>query len=55
MPDSDRPAAALVGARNCTHYGERMALEYGEKLAENGISIISGWQEELMAPDKEVH
>lgn len=42
LPDSDRPAAALVGARNCTHYGERMALEYGEKLAENGISIISG-------------
>ena len=42
LPDGDRPAAALVGARNCTHYGERMALEYGEKLAENGISIISG-------------
>ncbi len=42
LPTVTDPPAALVGARNCTHYGERMALEYGEKLAENGISIISG-------------
>lgn len=35
-------AAAIVGARRCTHYGEAMALEYGEVLAQAGVQIISG-------------
>ena len=42
LPDPGRKAAAIVGARRCTPYGEQMALEYGKALAEAGIPIISG-------------
>lgn len=35
-------SAAIVGARRCTHYGEEMALMYGEQLAGAGVQIISG-------------
>ena len=31
-----------MGARSCTPYGEKYALEYGKKLAECGIQVISG-------------
>lgn len=34
--------AAIVGARQCSPYGERMAMEFGEVLAAKGIDIISG-------------
>ena len=40
--DEKRKSAAIVGARNCTAYGEQMALQYGKSLAEAGIQIISG-------------
>ncbi len=33
---------AIVGARQCSPYGERMAIEFGETLAARGIEIISG-------------
>lgn len=42
LPDSRRPAVAIVGARRCTHYGEQMALEYGECLGSAGFNVISG-------------
>ena len=42
LPDEKRKSAAIVGARNCTAYGEQMALQYGKGLAEAGIQIISG-------------
>ena len=42
LPPEDRKAIAIVGARKCTPYGEKYALEYGEKLAQCGISVISG-------------
>lgn len=42
LPEEDRPSVAIVGARKCTPYGESMALEYGERLAENGVQIVSG-------------
>lgn len=42
MPDEKRPAVAIIGARNCSGYGAMMAKELGEKLAENGIGIVSG-------------
>ena len=42
LPDEKRKSAAIVGARNCTAYGEQMALQYGKILAEAGIQIISG-------------
>lgn len=42
LPDPHKKTAAIVGARNCTRYGEKYAMEYGEKLAENGVQIVSG-------------
>lgn len=42
LPEEENMTAAIVGARRCTHYGEQMALEYGEALAEAGVQIISG-------------
>lgn len=33
---------AMVGARRCSPYGESMAIQFSESLAENGIEIISG-------------
>lgn len=42
LPDDEKMSAAIVGARHCTTYGEALALEYGEILADAGIQIISG-------------
>ncbi|CUX20997.1 DNA-processing protein DprA [Clostridium sp. C105KSO13] len=42
VPEKTKKTVAIVGARRCTHYGEKYALEYGEKLAQCGITIISG-------------
>ncbi len=42
LPGEERPAAAIVGARRCTPYGEALALEYGEALARAGVQVISG-------------
>lgn len=42
LPDDDVPAAAIVGARNCTEYGRQMAEKLAYELGENGIQIISG-------------
>ncbi len=39
---SMRPAAAIVGARNCSHYGEEMAFALALELARRGVQIISG-------------
>lgn len=42
LPDEERPAVAIVGARRCTPYGEEMAIVFAEKLALAGVQIISG-------------
>ena len=42
LPEEDRKTAAIVGARKCTAYGEKYALEFGEKLAACGVQIVSG-------------
>lgn len=42
LPEPTEVTVAIVGARQCTPYGEQMALEYGEALAKAGISVISG-------------
>lgn len=42
LPDDQKPSAAIIGARNCTCYGEKMALEYAEVLACHDVQIISG-------------
>ena len=42
MPDDTKKTVAIVGSRHCTTYGEQLALEYGEVLADAGVQIISG-------------
>lgn len=38
----ERPSVAIIGARNCSEYGRRMAQHYGRELAAAGVQIISG-------------
>lgn len=42
LPEKRRRTAAIVGARNCTYYGETYARKIGKILSEAGISLISG-------------
>ncbi len=42
LPKEDSPSIAIVGARNCSHYGANMALEYARFLGKSGIQVISG-------------
>ena len=42
LPKEKRPSVAIIGARRCSAYGERQALEYGQCLAAAGVQIISG-------------
>ena len=42
LPADGIPAAALIGARACSEYGAYAAREFGSKLAQTGIQIISG-------------
>lgn len=42
LPDPDKKSVAIIGARNCSGYGMRMAEEFAGFLGRNGILIISG-------------
>ncbi|MCM1136151.1 MAG: DNA-processing protein DprA, partial [Clostridium sp.] len=42
LPKQECPAAAVIGARECSEYGSSMAKAFAGKLAEAGVSIISG-------------
>ena len=42
LPCEDMPTAAIVGARKCTPYGEKMAAAFAEALAISGVQVISG-------------
>lgn len=42
LPPEGMKTAAIVGARQCSPYGEKYALEYGRKLGECGVPVISG-------------
>lgn len=42
LPDESLPAIAVVGARKCTPYGEKYAMEFAAALANGGANIISG-------------
>ncbi|WP_330582572.1 DNA-processing protein DprA [Suipraeoptans intestinalis] len=42
LPKEGQKTAAIVGARQCSRYGERFALEYGKVLGKAGVQIISG-------------
>lgn len=40
--DFEKTTVAVVGARNCTKYGMKIAHDIGFQLAVNGINVISG-------------
>ena len=42
LPSEEGTSVAIVGARQCSAYGETMAKRFSRVLAENGIQIISG-------------
>lgn len=42
LPDESKKTAAIVGARECSPYGEVMARAFAERLAGAGVQIVSG-------------
>lgn len=42
LPENKRPAAAIIGARECSEYGRYMARAFGGELAKAGVAVISG-------------
>ena len=42
LPPENAPSVAIIGARNCSGYGREQARLFAEKLALNGITVISG-------------
>ncbi len=42
LPNPARKSLAIIGARNCSAYGERMAKEFAEIIGGAGVQIISG-------------
>ncbi len=42
LPDESRMSVAVVGARQCSAYGEKLAKELGRELGKNDINVISG-------------
>ena len=42
LPRKEQLSVAIVGARECTTYGEMMARQYAEALSDAGVQIISG-------------
>jgi len=42
LPDEKIPSVAIIGARECSAYGEYIASELGKTLGSQGIQVISG-------------
>ncbi len=42
LPTPDAPAVSIIGARVCSSYGKHTAELFAEKLAANGVTVISG-------------
>lgn len=42
LPDEQLFSVAIVGARNCSRYGEKHAYEFAKALSGHGIQVISG-------------
>lgn len=42
LPDGQKKRAAVIGARRCTPYGEKYAIDFARALAGSGVEIISG-------------
>ncbi len=42
LPDPQKKKAAIIGARRCSPYGEKYAMDFAHALAGRGVEIISG-------------
>ena len=42
LPQSNTPSVAVIGARQCSAYGEHIARTLGEYLGKMGVNVISG-------------
>ncbi len=42
LPEEQRPAAAVIGARECSEYGSYVARAFAGEMAKAGVSIVSG-------------
>lgn len=42
LPDIRQRSLAIVGARDCSEYGQYVARHFAEKMAQNGVVVISG-------------
>ncbi len=42
LPDKEKRSVGIVGARQCSYYGKRMAERMAAALAECGVQVISG-------------
>lgn len=42
LPEENIPSVAIIGARECSAYGEYIAAELGKTLGAQGIQVISG-------------
>lgn len=42
LPEDDKGAIAIIGARSCSEYGRYIAEEFGGYIASHGYNVISG-------------
>ena len=42
LPDMGKKRVAVIGARRCTPYGEKYAVDFARALAKCGVEVISG-------------
>lgn len=42
LPQAEKKAVALIGARDCSEYGRYMAGQFGAAFAKAGVQVISG-------------
>lgn len=42
LPSNDKPSVAIIGARQCSPYGEKAAKLFAKELSISGVQIISG-------------
>ena len=42
LPEEGVPSVAVIGARDCSYYGQEVAKRLGRLFGENGIQVISG-------------
>ena len=42
LPENNKLSVAVIGARQCSEYGRRIARELGRELGKNDINLISG-------------